>query len=129
MKSPAHLIALHLVSATDLVLGETLFVNHEPETPTDAVTLFDYGGLGTSYINGECDSEPKVQARVRASIQSDAINRIYELRDVILPLSGNKVDGDGLFAWLASGIFNLGRDKNDFFTFTDNYTLKVVRDA
>lgn len=129
MKSPAHLVALYIQAQTSYKIGTDLFVNSEPTEPDDCITVYDYGGLGTSYINGECDSEPKIQIRSRATSQVAATATLYTLRGVILPLAGQKADGDALYAWLASGIFNLGRDDNDRFIFTDNYILKVVRNA
>src|SRR5699024_688170 len=129
MKSPAHLVALYIQDKTSNQLGVNMFVNSKPTAPLDCITIYDTGGLGTSYINGECDSEPKIQIRSRASSQVTATAALYTLRDAVLPLSGNKVSGDGLYAWLSSGIFNLGRDENNAFIFTDNYKLKVVRNA
>jgi hypothetical protein len=80
MNSPAYDIKDMLVAETSLglVYGTNLFINKEPATPDNTVTLFDYfGGRHALTLDGQTYEYPAIQIRVRNRKQSEAWRIIY----------------------------------------------------
>jgi hypothetical protein len=82
MNSPGFDIKDILVADTvvGLVYKTSLFVNREPATPDNVVTIFDYfGGRHALTLDGQTYEYPSIQIRVRNREQSEAWKIIYRI--------------------------------------------------
>lgn len=130
MRSPAHDIALYLeeqgVGTFASELGWSINVSREPNSPDDAITIYDTGGNEADPENEIY--EPTIQVRVRAESYTDAYSKHNEIRDIlIIPTSRTLGASDDTFyigIWMQSDILSLGRDDHDKHILTANYRIQ-----
>lgn len=122
MKSPAHDIAGYLASRGVGTFPGTISVHAEPAEPANVVTLYDTGGLEPD--TDELDlMRPTFQVRVR-NLDPAAGYALQEVIRNLLMLPGRVVTADSAFVMItpSSDIASLGRDDNDRFLTTLNYS-------
>src|SRR5690606_27918067 len=143
MNSPAHDVVLYLQIAAApefhpdvefLLPGDEISMSHpggvgtlgapsgwslnafrEPDSPDDAITVYDTGGSGPDTD----DQDPEwatMQVRVRSRSYLDAYSKHEEIRD-LLSRDAQIVSATSILigAFMTSDIMSLGRDDNDRF--------------
>lgn len=130
MRSTAHDIALYLeAQGFGTFAGTTSWainVSREPNSPDDAITVYDTGG--GEALPDITLYEPTIQVRVRSQSYTDAYAKAEAIRDLlILPTTrtlGASSDTFYIGIWLQSDILSIGRDDNDRHLLTTNYRIQ-----
>ncbi len=133
MKSPAHGLALYLAGVGVGVFGSddqwSINVNAEPESPADAVTLYDTGGGGQD--TDELDiSRPSLQVRVRGTSYSDVFAKHEEIKTALVDDSSSAtIEGFRVIDILmTSNIATLGRDDQNRHVLVANYQAVIQKE-
>ena len=123
MNSPALDIAnfLELESVEALV-----YVNEEPASPNDCVTIYDTGGSDPMVVDDVYS--PTIQVRVRNLDSQLAYAKQYEIRDILVAAKNQIINSvDYVSMWLQGDVISIGRDENSRYILTSNY--KLMRSA
>jgi len=114
-------------TALGLVHGTNLFVNREPASPDNCVTIFDtYGAPARLTLDGKSYEYPSIQIRVRNNKQSEAtriINAIYSSLHGRAHETWNGAIYESI-ACSGSGPFLLDWDDNDRCRFVINFNVQ-----
>src|SRR5690625_255626 len=123
MKSAAHIAALYLQQQGVGTLGGSIFINGEPATPDNTLTIYDTPSDRTRHIGGLENTgyrrqKWRVQVRVRHRNAQEAHTWLQQARVALHLLQRFSPDVGGLVqtthgAWLLSGGLYLGRDANN----------------
>lgn len=124
--SPAHDIAVLLHDAGVGVLpwggtGWAVSAHLEPDSPDNAVTVYDTGGLSPD--TDELDMmRPSFQIRVRSLSYADAYAKQIQIRDLLI-LSDPVQASTSVFVGIqmSSDILFIGRDEKNRHLLTANY--------
>jgi len=125
MKIAAEDIATILQAETSLVLGTDLFINKEPASPDNCVTIFDVaGGPSEMALDASNYQQPSIQLRVRNKTQltgSTLCNTLVAALDGM----GNEEVGTTTYMiiYLTSGPALLDWDNNDRVRFIINFNI------
>lgn len=119
-------LATYLTTQTDLVLGTSLYLSYQPESPDEVVAIYDTGGVEPDRYLPTAD--PTVQILVRAGDYQTAHDRAHELASILHGLT-NQTIGDYYiyYIFLLGEPAHLGRDKRDRDEYTLNLHLKIRR--
>jgi hypothetical protein len=119
MNSPALDIA-NFLEAENI---ETLcYVNEEPASPNDCVTVYDTGGSDPMVVDDVYS--PTIQVRVRNLDSQLAYSKQYEIRDLLVAAKNQIINStDYVSMWLQGDIISIGRDENNRYILTSNYRL------
>jgi hypothetical protein len=122
MKSPAHDLAIYLAAHGVGTFPGTISVHAEPAAPDNVVTLYDTGGLEPDTDQLDL-MRPTFQVRVRNMDPAAGYVKQEQIRDLLM-LPGRVVTADSTFVMItpSSDIASLGRDDNDRFLTTLNYS-------
>lgn len=133
MKTAAHLVALFLESEGIGTLGTDIFINSEPATPDNTITVYDTGSdrpklLGGQENTGYREQDFNVQIRVRNKDTQAAVLLLQDMRVLLHKMQSFTDNGQVLKgAWLNSAGLPLGFDDNRRVRYTDNWRVKVGR--
>jgi len=123
MRSPAHDIAEYL---EDQGVDTTVYVNEEPDSPDNCVTIYDTQGAEPPLQDIEL-YEPTIQVRVRNTDHATGYQKMREIVDLlILPTTrdlGASDDTRYIGIWATTDILSIGRDDNNRHVFTSNYRI------
>ena len=106
--------------------GWGIFINKEPAAPNTTITIFDTGGF-TPNPKWLLDY-PSVQVRVRGDKSGyvDAQTKIIQVKDVLLGLDSQDLNGDRWVAVNMQGdILSLSNDQNERPLFVVNFRLII----
>lgn len=119
-------IADYLTTQTDLELGTSLYLSHQPESPDEVVAIYDTGGVEPDHYLPT--AEPTIQILVRAGDYQTAHDRAHELAGILHRLT-NQTIGDYYvyYIFLLGEPTHLGRDKRNRDEYTLNLHLKIRR--
>lgn len=119
MNSPARDIANFLVfEAVETIC----FVNEEPASPNDCVTIYDTGGADPMVVDDIYS--PTIQIRVRNLDSQSAYAKQYQIRDILVAEKNRIINStDYIAMWLQGDIISIGRDENNRYILTSNYRL------
>lgn len=129
MNSPAHDLVLWLVDQGELpAFGGDLdwagHVQREPVEPDNVVTLYDTGGAEVELPREGQLERPSFQIRVRGRSYQDCYNRQRSIRETLVENTTFLSDEFRYFTPLpTSDILDIGRDDNDRFRLTANYSI------
>ena len=117
-------VAEYLETITDLELGTSLFIGHQPESPDEVVAIYATGGVEPDRYLPTAD--PTIQLIVRASDYETGHDRAQEIADALHRLT-NQTLGDFYiyYSFLLGEPAHIGRDKRDRDEFTINLHLKI----
>lgn len=119
MNSPAFDIAVFLES---LIGEDVIFVNEEQSEPNNCVTIYDTGGSDPMVVDDVYS--PTIQVRVRNLDSPSAYAKQYQIRDILVALKNQIINGiDYIAIWQQGDIFSLGRDENSRYILTLNYRV------
>lgn len=130
MTTPAEdakdLLVAASVGVFNATTGWAIGINKETDAPDTRITLYDSGGLTPSprYLL----DYPSLQVRVRgsASDPNAARTKIKEVKDALLGLESQDVNGNRWVSVLGQGdVTPLGFDKNDRPLFVINFSLII----
>jgi hypothetical protein len=127
MNSPAHDIAVQLNSLSQGQFppaGGTwpVYVNLEPATPDNVITIYDTGGPGPD--TNEMDvASPTFQVRVRAALAVDAYDKQAAIKAALLAARDYAGASSILHAFyvMESDVLSLGTDDNNRHIRVANY--------
>lgn len=125
MNSPALDIANFLeLESVELLI----FVNEEPASPNDCVTVYDTGGADPMVVDDVYS--PTIQVRVRNLDSQLAYAKQYQIRDILVAVSNQIINAiDYVAMWQQGDIISIGRDENNRFILTSNYRLMRSENA
>lgn len=127
MNSTADDIKDYIISALNLTFGTDLFVNREPATPNNCITIFDTsaGTAQATMQRGEDYFYPSVQIRVRNENSTVAWNVIKEIQ-TLLHNKGNLVINETVYTviYCSSGPALLEWDDNNRVKFIINFNIQ-----
>lgn len=123
--SPSLIIATHICDEIqDCVLGSNVFVGHEPESPDDCVTLYDYGNEMQSPVLA--DDWARVQVRVRDLSYEQGYLKSQEISLLLNATLGFEVSNEKISGiWQLSSIIALAKDKLKRNIFVVNYRALI----
>jgi len=127
MRSPAHDIAIYLtalgVGTFGGVAAWSINVGAEPETPDEAVTVYDTGGNAPMPDIELRDTT--LQVRVRGPVYADAYEKANEIYGFLTQETTREI-GEARYIgiWATSDIGAIGRDDNNRFLFTANFRIE-----
>jgi hypothetical protein len=107
--------------------GPGIFVGEEPPEPSEAVTLYSYGGVADDGLTCEAIDNFRVQVRVRARNYQDAWKLIQKVETELNRLKTLTVPDGALTVYYNTVIrlqpaFEAGFDEKHRFAFTQNYS-------
>lgn len=125
MNSPA----LDIANFLELEAVEVpCYVNEEPASPNDCVTIYDTGGSDPLVIDDVYS--PTVQVRVRNLDSQAAYAKQYEIRDLLVAAKHTIINSnDYISMFLQGDIISIGRDENNRYILTSNYRLMRSKNA
>jgi len=128
MKSPAHDLALYLVTAGVGAFGGeaawSVNVAVEPVSPPEAITLYDTGG-GEPDTDELTDFLPTFQVRVRGPNYATAYSKQEAIRNLLILPEPIVVDSSQFVGiQMSSDIICIGRDESDRFLLVANYRAR-----
>jgi len=119
MNSPAYDIAVFL---EPLISEAVVFVNEEPASPNDCVTVYDTGGSDPMVVDDVYS--PTIQVRVRNLDSQAAYAKQYQIRDILVAAKNQIINSvDYVAMWQQGDIISIGRDENNRYILTSNYRL------
>lgn len=119
MNSPAFDIAVFL---EPLISEAVVFVNEEPASPNDCVTVYDTGGADPMVVDDVYS--PAIQVRVRNLDSQLAYAKQYQIRDILVAAKNQIINSvDYVAMWQQGDIISIGRDENNRYILTSNYRL------
>ncbi|OED34596.1 hypothetical protein AB832_07160 [Flavobacteriaceae bacterium (ex Bugula neritina AB1)] len=126
IESLAHMVVEYLeVKHTGLAgrSGVDLFIDREPATPNDCVTIFNTGGSEQN-PNYTIDTGT-VQVRIRGISYDEAYRKIRNITNVLQSLDGYRTMAGELLVgcWVTTPVFPLPHDDNNRFIFVVNLRL------
>lgn len=135
MKSAAHIVALYLQSQGIGAIGDNIFINGEPATPDNTLTIYDTLSDRPRHIGGIENTgyrrqKWRVQVRVRHRNAQEAHEWLQQVR-VALHLLRSFSPGLDRFvqnthgAWMLSGGLSLGRDADNRTIVVDNWEIDI----
>lgn len=136
MKSAAHIIALYLQSQGVGAIGDNIFINGEPATPDNTLTIYDTLSDRPRYIGGLENTgyrrqKWRVQVRARHRNAQEAHEWLQQARVALHLLQRFSPDEGGLIqitygAWMLSGGLSLGRDADNRSLVVDNWEIDIA---
>lgn len=136
MKSAAHIVALYLQQQGVGTLGGSIFVNGEPATPDNTLTIYDTPSDRPRHIGGLENTgyrrqKWRVQVRVRHRNAQESHSWLQQSRVALHLLQGFSPDVGGLIqithgAWMLSGGLSLGRDADNRSIVVDNWEIDIA---
>ncbi len=119
MNSPAFDIAVFL---EPLISEAVVFVNEEPVSPNNCVTIYDTGGADPMVVDDVYS--PTIQVRVRNLDSQSAYAKQYQIRDILVAAKNQIINAvDYVAMWQQGDIISIGRDENNRYILTSNYRL------
>lgn len=119
-------LATYLTTQTDLVLGTSLYLSHQPESPDEVVAIYDTGGVEPDRYLPTAD--PTVQILVRANDYETAHDRAQEIAGILHGLTNQEIgDYYVYYIFLLGEPAHIGRDKRERDEYTLNLHLKIRR--
>ena len=132
MNSPAHTLALYLDDQSIGTFGTDISVSNEPASPDDTITLYDVPGR-QPLLYGDPDTgagatfRPEIQVRVRGSSYPACWDKQETIRGLFHRLIGETIhDAHIVGVWMLSDIQSLGRDDNNRYRLTANYSITLM---
>lgn len=123
MNSPAFDIAVFLQNE---IVESLCYVNEEPASPNNCVTIYDTGGSDPMIVDDIYS--PTIQVRVRNLSSPAAYAKQYQIRDILVAARNKIINStDYVAMWLQGDIISIGRDENNRYILTSNY--KLMRSA
>lgn len=96
-------------------------VGEEPDTPNKTITVYDTGGNGPDTDEMDVDDKT-IQIRVRASLRSEASEKISAIRAYLATKVNKESEGRRFFAFIVQmDPAEIGKDDKKRFIFTMNY--------
>lgn len=140
MKSAAHIIALYLQSQGVGAIGDNIFINGEPATPDNTLTIYDTASDRPRHIGGLENTgyrrqKWRVQVRARHRNAQDAHEWLQQVRVVLHTLIDFTSNSSALMAqnakgaWILSGGISLGRDADNRSVVVDNWEIDIAWSA
>lgn len=137
MKSAAHIVALYLQSQGIGAIGDNIFINGEPPTPDNTLTIYDTASDRPRHIGGLENTgyrrqKWRVQVRVRHRNAQDAHEWLQQVRVVLHTLidftsnSSASMAQNAKGAWLLSAGLSLGRDADNRSVVVDNWEIDIA---
>lgn len=136
MKSAAHIVALYLQSQGIGAIGDNIFINGEPATPDNTLTIYDTPSDRPRHIGGLENTgyrrqKWRVQVRVRHRNAQDAHEWLQQVRVALHLLQRFSPDEGGLIqithgAWMLSSGLSLGRDNDNRSIVVDNWEIDIA---
>lgn len=135
MKSATHLVALYLQSKNIGVIGQNIFIDSEPPTPNETLTIYStvsdrprlFGGIENT---GYRSQRFGVQVRVRHSNSIQAHEWLQQARVALHLLNqfsdvGYEMTQNATGAWNQNAGLSLGLDANNRIRIVDNWQVLV----
>jgi hypothetical protein len=128
MKVPSEIIMDLIASSLageGWIKTKNLFVGHEPETPANVCTIFDYeAGVQNPKLNYDM---LWVQVRMRGQGYLETyrkLKKISLLLNGISPFNSGTDRVEGI--WIQNPVTPLGRDSKNNFLFTINFRILII---
>jgi len=124
------------------IIGEDIFINHEPAQPNNTLTVYDYGSDRPRWMSGNertgyRTQDFNVQVRARGKNDADVQALLQKTRVLLYKLERFEDDGaaDGEMysylrgAWNISANTSLPRDSNGLIFYVNNWRVRRGGDA
>jgi hypothetical protein len=115
--------------ATGYETTNNIFINYQPESPDDIISVFDTGGEGS--IIGFPDTKRSVQIIVRNAKHNDGNYISWAIHNALTNSSNNgflSIDGQNMLIKSRNTPFAIGRDENNLFEWSMNFDIWTKND-